>query len=237
MYFLDYVGLLFLTICFLYFLASKWNPKISLPNKKKHYFLITGAGSGIGKEIVLTLDKLGFNVFACCYLDQELKDLEKELSSKAYLLQFDITKEDKVEEAAKEVLEVLEEEGTSLFGIVNNAGVFICGGMVEIMNSKQLKTQFEVNCFGHMNVTRIFLPIIRKTCGFGRIINVVSVVGRFAPAWLQPYSASKFAMTSLTNSLRSELSNQNISVSSIEPGFVSTPLVDNANSQLKKLLG
>jgi NAD(P)-dependent dehydrogenase (short-subunit alcohol dehydrogenase family) len=82
--------------------------------------------------------------------------------------------------------------------------------------------QLEVNLIGHVAVTQAFMPLIRKATG--RIVNTVSVLGRFTTPFSGPYCMSKFAMEAFTDTLRQEVAQWGIHVIAIEPGIIATPI-------------
>jgi len=85
------------------------------------------------------------------------------------------------------------------------------------------RNMFEVNVFGLLDVTRQFLPLIRKHQG--RIINVGSISGLFATAAFSSYCGTKYAVEAFTDSLRRELLDANVSVSIVDPGIIASKLV------------
>ena len=92
---------------------------------------------------------------------------------------------------------------------------------VEDATEEQMKNQFDVNLFGTFRVCKTVIPLMRKQKG-GVIINVSSFLGKVALPLLSFYSASKFAMEGMTDSLRYELKDFNIRVHSVMPGFFKT---------------
>ncbi|MEO8499063.1 MAG: SDR family NAD(P)-dependent oxidoreductase, partial [Planctomycetota bacterium] len=93
---------------------------------------------------------------------------------------------------------------------------------LECVTLDDLRRQFEVNVFGVVAVTQAMLPLVRAAQG--RIVNMGSISGKAAPPYLGAYSSSKFALESITDVWRMELSRWNIGVSIIEPDSVATPL-------------
>lgn len=114
---------------------------------------------------------------------------------------------------------VLEKEGR-IDVLVNNAG-FGLGGGLEDVSIEDAKKQFEVNIFGLMEITKAFIPYMRKQ-NSGRIINISSMAGRFSSPFLGWYHASKYALEALSDSLRLELYPFGIDVIIIEPGLIKT---------------
>ena len=129
----------------------------------------------------------------------------------------DVTDRDSVDAAASTVAA----SGLALRGLVNNAGIAI-GGPLEFLPIEQWRRQFDVNLFGAVMTTQVFLPQLRAHRG--RIVFIGSVSGRLAVPFLAPYSASKFALRAVADALRIELAPAGIAVSIVEPGSVKTPI-------------
>jgi NAD(P)-dependent dehydrogenase (short-subunit alcohol dehydrogenase family) len=115
--------------------------------------------------------------------------------------------------------------GRPLVALVNNAGV-PAAGPLEFLPLDDLRHVFEVNVIGVVAVTQAFLPDLRPARG--RIVNMSSVSGRMAMPFAGPYSASKFALEALSDSLRRELLASGVKVVVIEPGSVRTPIWEKA---------
>ncbi|MGA3325839.1 MAG: SDR family oxidoreductase [Terriglobia bacterium] len=182
--------------------------------------VITGASTGIGAACALHLDKLGYRVFAGIRKAADGESLRQRASARLVPVRLDISDEAEVGQAARNVIEALGGEG--LAGLVNNAGIVV-GGMLEFLPLEALRRQLEVNVVGQIAVTQAFLPSLRKARG--RIVNMGSVSGLISGPFTGAYSASKFALEALTDSLRLELRPWKIHVSIVEPGFIQTPIV------------
>ena len=182
--------------------------------------VITGASTGIGEACALHLDKLGYRVFAGIRKAADGESLRRRASARLVPVRLDISDETEVGEAARNVTEALS--GGGLAGLVNNAGIVV-GGMLEFLPLEALRHQLEVNVIGQIAVTQAFLPSLRKARG--RIVNIGSVSGLISAPFSGAYSASKFALEALTDSLRLELRPWKIHVSIVEPGYIQTPIV------------
>jgi NAD(P)-dependent dehydrogenase (short-subunit alcohol dehydrogenase family) len=182
--------------------------------------VITGASTGIGEACALHLDKLGYRVFAGIRKAADGESLRRRASARLVPVRLDISDETEVGEAARNVTEALS--GGGLAGLVNNAGIVV-GGTLEFLPLEALRHQLEVNVIGQIAVTQAFLPSLRKARG--RIVNIGSVSGLISAPFSGAYSASKFALEALTDSLRLELRPWKIHVSIVEPGYIQTPIV------------
>jgi NAD(P)-dependent dehydrogenase (short-subunit alcohol dehydrogenase family) len=122
--------------------------------------------------------------------------------------------------------------GGGLAGLVNNAGIVVAG-MLEFLPLDALRHQLEINVIGQIAVTQAFLPSLREAQG--RIVNIGSLGGLISGPFTGAYSASKFALEALTDSLRQELRPWNIQVSIVEPGFIHTPIVNKSVAAAEEL--
>lgn len=181
--------------------------------------VVTGASSGIGEACVVSLDRLGFQVFAGVRRESDGEALRQRTSGRLVALILDVTDAGSILTAAETVAGAVGSRGLS--GLVNNAGVVV-GGPLEFIPVELLRRQLEVNVVGQVAVTQAFLPLLRL--GRGRIVNMGSISGVVAPPFLGPYSASKFALEALTDSLRLELRPWGIRVAIIEAGAIATPI-------------
>ncbi len=186
--------------------------------------LITGASSGIGRTTAIHLDAHHYRVFAGVRNIADGEHLRAACSPWLTPVVMDITKPDEITRAVQYVQEHLEQK-SGLNGLVNNAGAGV-GGPLEFLSIEDLRTQFEINVFGHIAVTQAFLPLLRQSRG--RVINVGSMAGRVALPFSGPYASSKAALAALTDALRRELSWWNIPVVLMEIGSVKTPIWEKA---------
>ena len=180
--------------------------------------VITGTSTGIGKASALHLDKMGFKVYACVRKQVDGDNLKMEASDRLTPIILDVTDEESINSAAN----IIEKETDGkLFGLVNNAGVGI-GGTLEVTPVKEIRKLIEVNVIGLLAVTKAFIPMLRKSKG--RIINVGSTSSLLAFPGASAYSASKFAVRAITDSLRLELKSFGISVVLVAPGAVESEI-------------
>ncbi len=181
--------------------------------------LVTGASSGIGQATALELDRSGFRVLASVRTAEAEARLRELASPRLEVLRIDLTKPDTISEAARIVETKVGDVG--LWGLVNNAGVALTGP-VEFLEPETWRQQFEVNFFGHVNLIRHFLPMLRKARG--RVVNISSISGRVSPPYFGPYTCSKFALEALSDVLRVELRRFGIHVIVVEPGNTQTAI-------------
>jgi NAD(P)-dependent dehydrogenase (short-subunit alcohol dehydrogenase family) len=193
--------------------------------------VVTGVSSGIGKAAARALIARGFKVFGSVRKPADAERAAAELGPSFVPLLFDITDEDAVRKAAGIVGAALGER--NLAGLVNNAGIAVPGPLLEL-SAAELRHQLEVNVVGPMIVTRAFAPLLgadRARVGRGgRIVMISSVAGRVGVPFNGPYTASKFAIEGLSESLRRELMLFGIDVIVIAPGAVVTSIWDKAEA-------
>ncbi len=122
--------------------------------------------------------------------------------------------------------------GETLAGLVNNAGIAVAGPLLHL-DIDELRYQLEVNVTGQLIVTQAFAPLLGaepgRTGPKGRIVMISSIGGTNAAPFIGPYSASKFALEGLSESLRRELMIHGIEVIIVAPGAVATPIWDKAD--------
>lgn len=165
----------------------------------KRSILITGASSGIGKETALSLDKMGFMVFAGVRKEEDKIALEAQGSDRLRVLILDVTCKDTI---AYAVDTIEKEREYPLYALVNNAGVGL-RGVLEVTPIEEVRKVFDINVVGLYSVTQHFLPLLRKNRG--RIVNIGSETGLTAVPNGSAYSGSKFAVRAISDSLRLEL--------------------------------
>jgi len=194
--------------------------------------VVTGASTGIGWGCVKFLIGKGFHVFGSVRKQTDAERLQKEFGAAFTPLIFDVTDEAAVAAGAKIVAAKLN--GESLFGLVNNAGIANPGPLLHL-DIAAFRQQMEVNVTGQLVVTQAFAPLLgatpdAKSKDRGRICMMSSVGGKVASPFLGPYSASKFALEGLSESLRRELLIYGVDVIIIAPGAIATPIWDKADA-------
>jgi NAD(P)-dependent dehydrogenase (short-subunit alcohol dehydrogenase family) len=171
--------------------------------------LVTGASTGIGRTTALMLADLGATVLA----GVRNPAAGEALGPTVRPVQLDITSADDIAALGLQRLD----------GLVNNAGIAVSGPL-EFLPVEELRHQLEVNVIAQLAVIQACLPALRQS--HGRIVNISSIAGRVALPLYGPYSASKFAVEALSDSLRRELRGSGVHVSLVEPGAIATPIWD-----------
>jgi NAD(P)-dependent dehydrogenase (short-subunit alcohol dehydrogenase family) len=186
-------------------------------NSKKSV-LITGASSGIGKACAFYLDEMGYKIFAGVRKQADADNLKKEASDILEPVILDVTNSQSIKDA---VDYIRKETNENLYGLVNNAGIGR-GGALEVTPMDEIRKLMDVNLFGLLEVTQSFIPMLRKSKG--RIINIGSTSGYLAFPGAAAYSASKFAVKAVTDSLRLELIPFGMKVILVSPGAVESAI-------------
>jgi len=188
--------------------------------------LITGAGKGIGRAVALALASEGVHIGLVARTEKDLQAVAAEVTAlgvKAAMAVADVSDINSVNAA---VAKIRQELG-AIDILINNAGTAAFGKFLEL-TPEQWENQVKVNLFGVYYVTRAVLPemIERQT---GDIINVSSTAGLKGAPVTSAYSASKFGLMGLTDSLMQEVRKHNIRVTALTPSTVVTDLAKNAN--------
>ena len=183
--------------------------------------LVTGAGKGIGKAIAIALANEGVNVALLARTNSQLQNVAAEVEKagvKAIVVTADIANRAEVEAAVSQVQEKLG----AIDILINNAGIGKFGKFMEL-SPEEWERIIQVNLMGAYYMTRAALPMMieRQT---GDIINIASTAGLRGGAVTSAYSASKFALIGMSESLMQEVRKHNIRVSTWTPSTVATEL-------------
>lgn len=179
--------------------------------------LITGCSTGIGYHCAVAMKERGWQVFATVRNEVDQKKLQTEGLN---ALIMDYTDISSIRDCVKEVLAATNNKLDALF----NNGAYGQVGAVEDLTTDVLRAQFEANVFGWHELTRLLIPSMRENRA-GRIVQCSSVLGFISMKYRGAYSASKFAIEALSDTMRMELMGAGIHVSLIEPGPIESKFV------------
>jgi short-subunit dehydrogenase len=195
--------------------------------------LVTGASSGIGRELVLELARQGSYVVAMARREEKLASLQKEISWQCSIDYFsgDVT-DPSLRQAA---LDFCQEVLGGLDCLVNNAGIGAIGPF-EQADEERLRKIMEVNFFAPVEFTRAALPVLRKG-NHPLIVNVSSVLGHRAVPFKSEYCASKFALHGFSDALRAELAREKIDVLLVSPSTTQSEFFDHVLGNKEKARG
>lgn len=188
--------------------------------------IVTGAGKGIGKAIAIALAKEGVQVGLIARTAKDLETLAAEIRALGVKAAYAVANISNIDEVNQAVASIQSELGNTDI-LINNAGTGTFGKFLEL-SPEQWENQIKVNLFGVYYATRAVLPqmIERQT---GDIVNVSSTAGLTGAAVTSAYSASKFGVMGLTESLMQEVRKHNIRVTAMAPSTVVTELAVSAN--------
>jgi NAD(P)-dependent dehydrogenase (short-subunit alcohol dehydrogenase family) len=175
--------------------------------------LVTGASSGIGNATARYLAERGCRVYGTVRNERAAGKLRDIPNAVPVLL--DVTKPDQTSAA----VEFVTGAGRGLYGLVNNAGLGELG-MVSTWTEEELFRMFDVNVFGPFRMTNAFLPLL--VASKGRIVNIGSQGGMLAKNYYGPYTMTKHALESYTETLRVELEPYGVLASIVQPGGIAT---------------
>ena len=183
--------------------------------------VVTGAGKGIGKAVALALAEEGVHVGLIARTASDLEEVSGLVAARQVKVATALADVSDLAGVDKAIFELQKQLGP-IDILINNAGVGVFGGFLEL-SPEQFETIIKVNLLGTYYVTRAVLPgmIERKT---GDIINVSSTAGLRGSAMTSAYSASKFGVIGLTESLMQEVRKHNIRVTALTPSTVATDL-------------
>lgn len=171
--------------------------------------LVTGASTGIGRNLSETLARNGYHVYAGARKDKDIAELNGIDNITAVRL--DVTKQDEIDA----VVAMIRKKGTGLYGLVNNAGIGGGGPVLETPIEDQTMI-YLINVEGVYRVTKAFAPLIIESKG--RIATTGSIAGTVTNSRLNAYSGSKHWIEAFTDGLALEMEPLDVSVSVIEPG-------------------
>ena len=185
--------------------------------------LVTGASRGIGRAIALSLAEEGADV-AVNYLSNrdlaaDVVDSIRKMGRRAMLAQADVADYPEAQRMAREVLE----EFGHVDILINNAGINSDHTFVK-MDLASWRTVLSINLDGPFNCTKVLVDQMIKA-GWGRIVNITSIIGQIGNFGQANYAASKAGLAAFSKSLAKELVSKGITVNCVAPGFIETEMV------------
>jgi len=194
--------------------------------------IITGASRGVGKAVALKLAKYGVNLALVARERDKLKEVAgqaEKLGVKVLVVPCDITDSNQI----KSVVQTVIQELGQVHILVNSAGFGVWKPFLEISDQEHQK-MMETNYWGTYNFIRAILPSMLANKK-GHIVNISSGTGKFALSVTSGYSASKFAVTGLSEALYRELRFTGVKVSCLHPGSIKTEFWNEQNTPKKYL--
>lgn len=195
------------------------------------YAIITGCGRGIGRSIMDLYAKNGATIFAIDVESGSLDDcveLEQKYRVNIYPYYFNVSDRNSLKLFFKEMLEITKQIDI----LVNNAGISF-DSTLPMLSSIDLQEIFEVNTFAPIYMMQYVSKLMAKQ-KFGSIINMASIIGINGNYGQTAYAASKAALIAATKSVAKEMSQFNVRVNAIAPGFIDTPMTKSLPDSIKE---
>jgi NAD(P)-dependent dehydrogenase (short-subunit alcohol dehydrogenase family) len=192
--------------------------------------VVTGAGSGIGRQLALQLASAGAKLAISDINAADLAETAEQISKSGGQVissDFDVANKDAVSQFAQTV--------NTKYGyvnlVINNAGVALASGPLSDTPIDEFQWLMGINFNGVLYGTKAFLPILEKA-EWGHIVNISSIFGIISVANQSAYNASKFAVRGMTDALRQELelAGSHISCTTVHPGGIKTNIARNARA-------
>ena len=190
---------------------------------KDKVVLVTGASSGIGKEVAKRFAKEGALVILTARSLDKLKEVQKEIENnngKAESYSMDITDRNQINETIKNIIK----KYNKIDILVNNAGI-IKPGSIEEVSYEDFDAHVNVNLLGYFNCIKETVPYMLKEKS-GNIVNIITSTVKNTKARRLAYAASKYGQAGLSNALHEDLKDKGISVVAVYPGKTDTPIHD-----------
>ncbi len=194
--------------------------------------LITGAASGIGREIAIRFAKGGWNIL-CHYYSSEknaqgLRKIVNDCGTECYLLKADFSSEPEIRRFINKLKKF------SVDSLINNAGTYVANKHFSKLTLKDVTDTFNVNTFVPVMITsQIFMWMKEKR--FGRIVNISSIAAKYGgSAYSLHYGCSKRALEGLTKTLAREGAVDNVLVNTVRPGVIDTDFHRKFPKDMKK---
>ena len=204
---------------------------------KEKTALVTGAGQGIGRDIVLALGRNGADV---AVVDVNLETAEETVrlleasGSKGLALKCDISDYAMVQECFREILGWKDQ----VHFLINNAGI-TRDNLLLRMSEAEWKSVIDINLTGTFNMTKVVSKHMFKK-RFGRIVSIASVIGQMGNAGQGNYAASKAGIIGFSKSVAKEFAPRNVTVNAIAPGFIETAMTsvlpDEVQEEMRKMI-
>ncbi len=187
--------------------------------------VITGAASGMGRELSLQYAELGYSLALADVDESGLNNLKASLekigANKVFVSAVDVSNETQMKTFSEQV----EEQFSSVNVVINNAGIARMGTF-EGASLDAFRSVIDINFWGVVYGSRFFLPALKRTSG--SLVNISSLFGLIGVPGQAAYCASKFAVRGFTESLRQEVKDSGVHVACVHPGGIRTNIARSA---------
>lgn len=187
--------------------------------------VITGAGSGIGREVALLCAQRHAHLALCDINDAglaETAEAARSLGAQVLTSRVDVSDAEAMTRFAHATFDRFGQVNL----LVNNAGVGLVGGFLDT-SAKDWQWLIDINLMGVVHGCNAFLPTMIESGHGGHVVNLSSAAGLLANPQLTAYSATKFAVLGLSEALRMELKPHGIGVTAVCPGIINTAITQN----------
>lgn len=186
-------------------------------------YLITGTSSGFGRALAQAVLQRGDKAVLAARKLTDIEELAAQYQDNALAVKLDVTNANDRQQAIASAIEKFGRVDV----LANIAGQGSLGALEEF-SAEQIRKQFEVNCFGVLEMTREILPVMRQHKS-GHILNLTSIGGLASVGGFALYCATKFAVEGFSEALRDEVAPLGIKVTIVEPGAFRTEFAGAAN--------
>jgi 3-oxoacyl-[acyl-carrier protein] reductase len=194
--------------------------------------IITGAGSGIGKETALLFEKEGAKVVVADMNEKAGEETVAEIkkTGEGFFVKLDVSNR----EQSKQMVKTTLEKYSRIDVLINNAGI-VQDAFLSKMTEEQWDKVIDVNLKGVFNCTQAVVEVMMNQ-GNGVIINTSSIVGLNGNVGQVNYAATKAGLIGMTKTLAKELGRKGIRVNAVAPGFIATPMTSNVPEKILEMM-
>src|SRR3989337_4034114 len=194
--------------------------------------IITGAGSGIGKETALLFAKEGARVVVADVNEKGGNETVAEIkkNGEGFFVRLDVTNREQSKQMVKDTLE----KYGRIDILINNAGI-VQDAFLSKMTEEQWDKVINVNLKGVFNCSQAVVEVMMNQ-GNGVIINTSSIVGLYGNVGQVNYAATKAGLIGMTKTMAKELGRKGIRVNAIAPGFIATPMTSNVPDKILEMM-
>ncbi len=194
--------------------------------------IITGAGSGIGKETALLFEKEGAKVVVADMNEKAGEETVAEIkkNGEGFFVKLDVSNR----EQSKQMVKTTLEKYGRIDVLINNAGI-VQDAFLSKMTEEQWDKVIDVNLKGVFNCTQAVAEVMMNQ-GNGVIINTSSIVGLNGNVGQVNYAATKAGLIGMTKTLAKELGRKGIRVNAVAPGFITTPMTSNVPEKILEMM-